>query len=157
MRMMNLAAVAIVGLLAGSAVSVTAYASKSSTHGGTGGRATANGGDAGSTTGGNGVACGILSGNESNDINNALGGQNQVGNGVGVLDNLFVPVLSAGSRAHQNTRSGGSTISHNRGAVDNGSTGNSKCGNSGDGGNGGNGGKATGGRGGSGGNARSGG
>jgi len=155
MRMMGFAAIASAAVMGVSAVGVTAHASRSSTHGGNGGRASANGGTGGDSIGGNGVACGILSGDLSNDLNNALGGQNQVLNGVSLLDNLFVPVLSPGGRVHQNSKVGGSRISHNRGAVDNSRTGNSSCGSSGDGGNGGRGGKANGGKGGSGGRARS--
>jgi hypothetical protein len=154
---MGFAAIASAAVMGVSAVSVTAYASRSSTHGGNGGRATANGGNAGDSIGGNGIACGILSGNLSNDLNNALGGQNQILNGVGLLDNLFVPVLSNGTRTHQTSKQGSSTIKNNRGAVDNGKTGNSSCGTSGDGGNGGRGGHARGGSGGSGGKAKSGG
>ena len=84
-----------------------------------------------------------------------LGGQNQILNGANLLDNLFIPVLSPGSKPNQNSRAGGSTINHSRGASDSASTGNASCGNAGDGGNGGRGGRATGGSGGSGGHASS--
>jgi hypothetical protein len=157
MRVFGMAVLATAAALGCWAVSVTAYASHSSSHGGSGGVASANGGDGGNSVGGNGGGCGGGSGNESNDLNNALGGQTQILNGVGLLDNLFVPVLSPGTRSEQNSRAGGSRISHSRGAVDRARTGNSSCGAAGDGGNGGRGGTARGGRGGSSGTARSGG
>jgi hypothetical protein len=155
MRMIGMAALAISAALGCSAVSVTAYASRSSSHGGDGGSATSTGGNGGDSTGGNGVGCGHGNGGSSNDLNNIGGGQNQVLNGVNLLDNLFVPVLSPGGRVHQRTRAGSSRISDSRGAVDRASTGNTWCGTAGDGGSGGDGGRAHGGRGGSGGTARS--
>ena len=118
MRIIGMGAVAAAAALGCSAVSVTAYASHSSSHGGNGGSAAANGGGGGDSVGGNGGGCGGGSGNQSNDLNNALGGQTQILNGVNLLDNLFVPVLSPGARSDQNSRTSGSTISHSRGAVD---------------------------------------
>jgi hypothetical protein len=155
MRIIGMGAIATAVALGCSAVSVTAYASHSSSHGGNGGSASAHGGSGGDSVGGNGGGCGGGSGNESNDLNNALGGQTQILNGVNLLDNLFVPVLSPGARSDQNSRTSGSRISHSRGAVDSARTGNSSCGTAGDGGNGGRGGVARGGRGGGGGKARS--
>jgi len=155
MRMIGMAALAATAAMGCSAVSVTAYASRSSSHGGNGGRATSSGGNGGDSTGGNGVNCGWGSGNVSNDLNNVAGGQTQVLNGVNLLDNLFVPVLSPTGRVHQNSRAGSTRISHSRGATDNARTGNTWCGTGGDAGNGGRGGTAHGGRGGSGGTARS--
>lgn len=160
MRLMGVAAISAAALMGSSALAVTTYASRAhggsghaSSRGGNGGRASSSGGDGGDSTGGNGILCGVLSGNLSNDLNNALGGQLQLLDGVNLLDNLFVPVLSPGGKPHQNTRAGGSTIKNSRGAVDNARTGNTSCGSSGDGGNGGRGGRATGGRGGNGGHA----
>jgi len=160
MRIMGIAAIAAAAVLGSSAMTVVGHASKShggsgraSSEGGNGGRASSSGGSGGDSTGGNGILCGVLRGDLSNDLNHVLGGQTQILNGVGLLDNLFVPVLSPGGKPHQNTRSGGSTIKNSRGAVDSARTGNSSCGSSGDGGNGGRGGRSTGGRGGSGGHA----
>lgn len=160
MRMMGIAAMAAAVVMGGSAMTLTTHASKahggsarSSSHGGSGGRASANGGTGGDSTGGNGLLCGVLSGIASNDINNLLGGQNQLLDGVNLLGNLFVPVLSNGSKPHSSQTSGGSSISGARGASDSGSTGNSACANSGSAGNGGRAGTATGGRGGNGGSA----
>ena len=108
MRMMGIAAMAAAAVLGGSAMTLTTHASKAhggsahaSSKGGSGGRASANGGTGGDSTGGNGIACGVLSGIASNDINNLLGGQNQLLNGANLLDNLFVPVLSPGSKPSQ--------------------------------------------------------
>jgi hypothetical protein len=158
MRMIGIAAIAATAVLGSSAMTVTSHASRShggsgkaSTHGGAGGRASSLGGDGGSSTGGNGILCGVLSGIASNDINNLLGGQTQLLDGVNLLDNLFVPVLSSGSKPNQNSKSAGSTIKGNRGATDTGKTGNGSCGGSGDGGNGAKGGTSTGGKGGAGG------
>ena len=162
MRIMGIAAIAAAAVLGSSAVTVVGHASRShggsgraSSEGGNGGRASSSGGDGGDSTGGNGILCGVLSGIASNDINNVLGGQTQILNGVDLLGNLFVPVLSPGGKPHQTSRSGGSTIKNSRGATDSGSTGNASCGNAGDGGNGGKGGTAKGGSGGSGGHASS--
>ena len=74
------------------------------------------------------LGCGGGSGNGSNNLNNIGGGQNQILNGVNLLDNLFVPVLSPGSEAHQRVSTHGSRISHSRGAVDSGDTGVTDCG-----------------------------
>jgi hypothetical protein len=157
MRILGLTAIAAAAVLGSSAMAVTTHASggsgHASSHGGNGGRASASGGTGGDSTGGNGILCGVLSGIASNDINNLLGGQTQLLNGVNLLDNLFVPVLSPGGKPDQNSKTSGSTIKNSRGAVDSGRTGNSSCGSAGDAGNGGRGGKATGGRGGSGGKA----
>jgi hypothetical protein len=160
MRMMGIAAVAVATVLGGSAMTLTTHASKahggsahSSSKGGSGGKASANGGTGGDSTGGNGILCGVLSGIASNDINNALGGQNQLLNGVNLLGNLFVPVLSNGSKPNSNQSSGGSRMSGNRGASDSGVTGNSSCANAGDAGNGGKAGTAKGGAGGKGGSS----
>jgi hypothetical protein len=155
MRMICMAALATSAALGCSAVSVTAYASHSSSRGGNGGSASSTGGNGGDSIGGNGVGCGHGNGGSSNDLNNIGGGQNQILNGVSLLDNLFVPVLSPGTRTHQRVRTGSSRISHNRGAVDRASTGNTWCGTADDGGSGGDGGRVHGGRGGSGGTARS--
>ena len=162
MRIMGIAAIGTAVVLGSTAMTLTTHASKahggsasSHSHGGRGGNATSTGGTGGDSTGGNGIGCGLLSGLLSNDINNLLGGQNQILNGASLLDNLFIPILSPGSKPNQNTHSGGSTISHSRGASDNASTGNASCGNAGDGGNGGSGGRSTGGAGGSGGHASS--
>ncbi len=157
MRITSFAAIAAAAVLGSSAMAVTTHASggsgHASSHGGNGGRASASGGTGGDSTGGNGILCGVLSGIASNDLNNILGGQTQLLNGVNLLDNLFVPVLSPGGKPHQNSKAGGSTIKNSRGAVNSGRTGNSSCGTAGDGGNGGKGGKATGGKGGSGGHS----
>ena len=162
MRIMGIAAVATAAVLGSTAMTITTHASKAHggngtahSSGGTGGRASSSGGTGGDSTGGNGIGCGLLSGILSNDINNLLGGQTQLLNGANLLDNLFVPVLSPGSKPNQNSRAGGSSISGSRGATDSGSTGNGSCGNSGDAGNGGRGGTARGGAGGSGGHASS--
>jgi hypothetical protein len=157
MRMIGMAALAATAALGCSAVSVTAYASSghSSSRGGDGGNASSSGGEGGDSIGGNGTGCGGGSGGGSNDLNNILGGQTQILNGVNLLDNLFVPVLSPGGRVHQRTSAGSTRITHSRGAVDRARTGNTYCGTAGDGGNGGRGGTAHGGRGGSGGTARS--
>ncbi len=158
MRMMGIAAMAAAAVLGGSAMTLTTHAAKAkggsahaSSKGGSGGRASANGGAGGDSTGGNGLLCGVLSGIASNDINNLLGGQNQLLNGVNLLGNLFVPVLSNGSKPSQSQHSGGSSISGSRGATDSGVTGNSSCANAGDAGAGAKGGTAKGGAGGSGG------
>src|SRR5438270_305523 len=122
MRMIGMAALATTAALGCSAASVTAYASHSSSRGGNGGSASSTGGDGGNSTGGNGVGCGHGNGGDSNDLNNIGGGQTQILNGVNLLDNLFVPVLSPGGRVHQRVRTSGSKISHSRGAVDRAST-----------------------------------
>jgi hypothetical protein len=160
MRILGVAAITAAAVMGSSAMAVTTYASRAhggsghaSSHGGNGGRASASGGTGGDSTGGNGILCGVLSGIASNDINNLLGGQTQLLNGVNLLDNLFVPVLSPGGKPDQSSKTSGSTIKNSRGAVDSGRTGNSSCGSAGDAGNGGRGGRATGGRGGSGGKA----
>ena len=160
MRTMGIAAIVTATILGSTAMTLTSHASKahggsasSKSTGGKGGAASSSGGTGGDSTGGNGILCGVLSGIASNDLNNILGGQTQLLNGVNLLDNLFVPVLSPGGKPHQTSRSGGSTIRNTRGAVDSGRTGNSSCGSAGDGGNGGKGGRSTGGRGGSGGHA----
>jgi len=162
MRIMGIAAIATAAVLGSTAMTLTTHASKAhggnaSSHstGGNGGRASSSGGTGGDSTGGNGIGCGLLSGILSNDVNNLLGGQNQILNGANLLDNLFIPVLSPGSKPNQNSHAGGSSISGSRGATDSGSTGNASCGNAGDGGNGGKGGTAKGGSGGSGGHASS--
>jgi hypothetical protein len=162
MRIMGIAAIGTAMVLGSTAMTLTTHASRAhgghaSSHstGGKGGRASSNGGTGGDSTGGNGIGCGLLSGDLSNDINNLLGGQNQILNGANLLDNLFIPILSPGSKPNQNSHAGGSSISHSRGATDNASTGNSSCGNAGDGGNGGKGGTSRGGNGGSGGHASS--
>ena len=162
MRMMGIAAIATAAFLGSTAMTLTSHASKahggsahSKSHGGNGGKASANGGTGGDSTGGNGILCGVLSGIASNDINNLLGGQNQLLNGANLINNLFVPVLSPGSKTNQNANASGSKMSGNRGASTSGSTGNAACGGAGDGGNGARGGSATGGKGGSGGSAKS--
>lgn len=162
MRIMGIAAIATAAVLGSTGMALTTHASKAhggsaSSHstGGTGGRASSNGGTGGDSTGGNGIGCGLLSGILSNDINNLLAGQNQLLDGTNLLDNLFVPVLSPGSKPNQNSNAGGSKISGSRGATDSASTGNTACGNAGDAGNGGSGGRSTGGRGGNGGSAKS--
>src|SRR5438477_586345 len=115
MRIMGIAAIATAAVLGSTAMTLTTHATKAhggsaSSHssGGNGGRASAGGGTGGDSTGGNGIGCGLLSGLLSNDLNNILGGQNQILNGANLLDNLFIPVLSPGGKPHQNTRSGGS-------------------------------------------------
>jgi hypothetical protein len=161
MRIMGIAAIATAAVLGSTAMTLTTHASKGhggSAHakstGGKGGSASSTGGTGGDSTGGNGIGCGLLSGILSNDINNLLAGQNQILNGANLLDNLFVPVLSPGSKPNQNSKAGGSSISGSKGATDSGSTGNAACGNAGSGGNGGKGGKSTGGSGGSGGSSK---
>jgi hypothetical protein len=161
MRIMGIAAIATAAVLGSTAMTLTTHASRAhggSAHakstGGKGGSASSTGGTGGDSTGGNGIGCGLLSGILSNDINNLLAGQNQILNGANLLDNLFVPVLSPGSKPNQNSKAGGSSISGGRGATDSGSTGNASCGNAGDGGNGGKGGKSTGGAGGRGGSSK---
>jgi hypothetical protein len=161
MRMMGIAAIATAAFLGSTAMTLTSHASKahggsahSKSHGGNGGKASANGGTGGDSTGGNGILCGVLSGIASNDINNLLGGQNQLLNGANLINNLFVPVLSPGSKPSQSANANGSSMSGNRGASTSGSTGNAACGGAGDGGNGAKGGSATGGNGGSGGSSK---
>jgi hypothetical protein len=161
MRIMGIAAIATAAVLGSTAMTLTTHASRAhggSAHakstGGKGGSASSTGGTGGDSTGGNGIGCGLLSGILSNDINNLLAGQNQILNGANLLDNLFVPVLSPGSKPNQNSKAGGSSIKGGRGATDSASTGNASCGNAGDGGNGGKGGKSTGGAGGSGGSSK---
>jgi hypothetical protein len=162
MRTMGIAALASAAILGSTGMALTTHASKAhggsaSSHstGGNGGKASASGGTGGDSTGGNGIGCGLLSGILSNDINNLLAGQNQLLDGTNLLDNLFVPVLSPGSKPNQNSNAGGSSIKGSKGASDSGVTGNAACGNAGDAGNGGSGGKSTGGKGGSGGSAKS--
>jgi hypothetical protein len=161
MRIMGIAAIATAAVLGSTAMTLTTHASRAhggSAHakstGGKGGSASSTGGTGGDSTGGNGIGCGLLSGILSNDINNLLAGQNQILNGANLLDNLFVPVLSPGSKPNQNSKAGGSSISGSRGGSDSASTGNASCGNAGDGGNGGKGGKSTGGAGGRGGSSK---
>ncbi|HEX3607304.1 MAG TPA: hypothetical protein VH134_15385 [Candidatus Dormibacteraeota bacterium] len=158
---MGIAAIATAAVLGSTAVSLTSHASKahggsasSKSSGGAGGTAKSSGGTGGSSTGGNGILCGVLSGIASNDLNNILGGQNQLLNGANLLNNLFVPVLSPGSNPNQNSNAGGSSMNNNRGASTSGSTGNAACGGAGDGGSGGKGGSATGGSGGKGGSSK---
>src|SRR5579862_9798459 len=101
MGLMGVVGITAAAVMASSAMAVTANASRAhggsahaSSSGGNGGRASSSGGDGGDSTGGNGLLCGVLSGIASNDINNALGGQLQLLDGVNLLGNLFVPVLS---------------------------------------------------------------
>jgi hypothetical protein len=162
MRIMGIAAIGTAVVLGSTAMTLTTHASRahgghasSHSQGGRGGNASSTGGTGGDSTGGNGIGCGLLSGILSNDINNLLGGQTQILNGANLLDNLFIPILSPGSKPTQNSRAGGSSINHSRGASDSASTGNASCGNAGDGGNGGRGGTSRGGSGGSGGHASS--
>jgi hypothetical protein len=162
MRYMGIAAIATAAVLGSTAMTLTTHASKahggnasSKSTGGKGGNASSTGGTGGDSTGGNGIGCGLLSGILSNDLNNVLAGQNQILNGANLLDNLFVPILSPGSKPNQNSKGGNSSISGSRGGTDSASTGNAACGNAGSGGNGAKGGTSTGGAGGKGGSAKS--
>jgi hypothetical protein len=137
MRMIGIAAVAAAAVMGGSAVTLTAHATQAS-----GGSSTSRGGNGGNSIGGDGLGCGVLSGSLSNDLNNLLGGQIQLLNGVNLLDNVFIPVLSPGARPIQSATAGGSMISNSRGGTVSGSTGNTACGNAGNGGRGGSGGTA---------------
>jgi hypothetical protein len=106
MRMRNLAAIAAAATLSASAFSVVGHAS----------------------SGGTGAACGAISGNESNDINGALGGQNQVGNSLGVLDQLLVAALGNAAGGSSSSHSTGSSIGGSSGVTTGGSGGNTSCG-----------------------------
>src|SRR5207253_9848414 len=90
-----------------------------------------------------------------NGAHMVLGGQTHILFGVGLRDTSSALFPYTTLFRSQNSRAGGSTINHSRGASDSASTGNASCGSSGDGGNGGRGGRSTGGRGGSGGHASS--
>ena len=106
MRMRNLAAIAAAATLSASAFSVVGHAS----------------------SGGTGAACGAISGAESNDINGALGGQNQVGNSLGLLDQLLVGALGNAAGGSAASHSTGSRIGGSSGSTINGDSGNVTCG-----------------------------
>jgi hypothetical protein len=104
--MRHLAAIAAAATLSASALSVVGHAS----------------------SGGTGAVCGPISGNESNDVNGLLGGQNQVGNSLGVLDQLLVPILGNAAGGGSSSSSTGSGIGTSDGSTMSGSAGNSACG-----------------------------
>jgi len=110
MRMRNLAAIAAAATLSASAFSVVGHASS------------------GAATGGTGAACGAINGAASNGINGALGGQNQVGNSLGVLDQLLVAALGNAAGGSSSSHSTGSGISGSSGVTTGGSAGNASCG-----------------------------
>jgi hypothetical protein len=106
MRIRHLAAIAAAATLSASAFSVVGHAS----------------------SGGTGAACGPLSGGGSNGINGALGGQNQVGNSLGVLDQLLVAALGNAAGGSSSSTSAGSSIGGSDGSSASGAAGNSSCG-----------------------------
>jgi hypothetical protein len=106
MRMRNLAAIAAAATLSASAFSVVGHAS----------------------SGGTGAVCGPVSGGGSNSINGALGGQNQVGNSLGLLDQLVVAALGNAAGGSGSSTSSGSGISGSSGISTSGDSGNSNCG-----------------------------
>jgi hypothetical protein len=106
MRMRNLAAIAAAATLSASAFTVVGHAS----------------------SGGTGAACGAVNGAASNGVNGALGGQNQVGNSLGVLDQLLVAALGNAAGGSASSHSTGSSIGGSSGVTTGGSAGNASCG-----------------------------
>ncbi|HEY2705725.1 MAG TPA: hypothetical protein VGL20_18755 [Candidatus Dormibacteraeota bacterium] len=106
MRIRHLAAIAAAATLSASAFSVVGHAS----------------------SGGTGAACGVIAGGASNGVNGALGGQNQVGNSLGLLDQLMVPLLGGASGGSSTSGSTGSSLSGSTGSTTGGAAGNSSCG-----------------------------
>jgi hypothetical protein len=106
MRYRHLAAIAAAATLSASAFSVVGHAS----------------------SGGTGAACGPISGAASNGINGALGGQNQVGNSLGLIDQLVVAALGNAAGGSSSSTSAGSSIGTSSGSSTGGAAGNSSCG-----------------------------
>ncbi|HEX6493087.1 MAG TPA: hypothetical protein VF112_06215 [Candidatus Dormibacteraeota bacterium] len=168
MRTAHLAALAAAAVMGGSAITVTGHASAArggsghaTSASGSGGRASATPGRGGSSTGGTGAACGgldlIIAVTQlplhANGLNNLGGGQLQLGNALGGLNNLGAPVGASAGGGSMRTSQGITTLSGGRGADDGADSGNAACGNAGDGGDGSRGGRARGGRGGAAGSA----
>lgn len=163
MRTLTVVAIGAAALVGSSAMTLSSHASRAHGAGaharstaGAGGRSSAAGGIGGSSTGGSGVACGGLDlfiavtqlPLHANAANNLGGGQLQLGNGLGGLDNVFAPVGAPAGGGGQSTSQGVTTLSGSDGAADSGDTGNAACGNGGRGGRGARGGTAHGGHGG---------
>jgi len=168
MRIARLVALAAAAVVGGSAVTVTSHASAArgasghaTSTSGAGGRASATAGRGGSTTGGTGAACGgldlIIAVTQlplhANGLNNLGGGQLQLGNGLGGLNNLVGAAGSSAGGGSLRTSQGITTLDGSRGADDGADSGNAACGNAGNGGAGSHGGSAHGGHGGAAGSA----
>jgi hypothetical protein len=106
MRMRHLAAIAAAATLSASAFTVVGHAS----------------------SGGTGAACGAISGNEANDVNGLGGGQNQIGNSLGLLDQVLVGALGNAAGGSSSSHSTGSSIGGSSGATTGGTAGNASCG-----------------------------
>jgi len=169
MRTARLAALTAAAVLGGSAITVTGHASAAggasghaTSTSGAAGHASAAGGRGGSSTGGTGAACGgvdlIIAVTQlplhANGLNNLGGGQLQLGNALGGLNNLGAPVGASAAGGSMRTSQGVTTQTGSRGAGDSADSGNVACGGAGDGGDGSRGGSAHGGRGGAAGSAR---
>jgi hypothetical protein len=168
MRTSRFAALTAAAVLSGSAITVTTHASvahgsggHSTSTGGAGGRSSATGGHGGSSTGGNGVACGGLDlfiavtqvPLHGNGLNNLGGGQLQLGNGLGALDDVGSALGSSATGGSQRSSQGVTTQSGSIGTDDSADSGNVACAGAGNGGDGSHAGTAHGGRGGSAGSA----